>query len=251
MPFQDLFSTQAAAYADIRPDYPAALFEFLCSTVPHRTVAWDCATGNGQAAVALAAYFDRVIATDASAEQLTHARPNPRVEYRVATAENSGLPAASIALTTVAQALHWFDLEKFYAEVKRVLVPDGVIAVWSYGDPNIIDAPSLDASLQEFNFGTMGSYWPSGRGKVGAGYLQMAFPFAELPTPSLVIERDWTLGELAQYLRTWSARARYLAQHGTDPVAPFEERLAVSWGGAAVRHRLRWPLTIRAGRRSA
>jgi ubiquinone/menaquinone biosynthesis C-methylase UbiE len=219
----------------------------VCDAVAHRGVAWDCATGNGQAAVALAAYFEHVIATDASAEQLARARPHPRVEYRVAPAETSGLPDGVIDLVTVAQALHWFDLDRFYAEVNRVLVPRGVLAVWSYDDPVVVDDAAVDAALEHFNHVTVGPYWPSGRGLVGKGYLRLAFPFDEIPAPSFVIVRRWTIHELAQYLRSWSARARYVARHGTDPVSPFIDALGPIWGDPATRHEVRWPVTVRLG----
>ncbi len=248
MGFQDLFSAQAATYAAIRPDYPPALFDFLASIVERRRLAWDCATGNGQAALALAAFFERVIATDASAEQLAHARAHPRIEYRVATAEASGLPGATVDLVTVAQALHWFDRERFYAEAKRVLVPRGVLAVWSYGDPVIPDDRAVDAALQHFNLVTLGPYWPAGRGLVGAAMRQLPFPFVETPAPPIDIVRLWTLDELAQYLRSWSSCAAYLKRHGADPVSPFLESLAPLWGDRGTRHELRWAVTARVGR---
>jgi ubiquinone/menaquinone biosynthesis C-methylase UbiE len=248
VPVADLFSTQAATYADIRPDYPPELLEFVCGAVARRGVAWDCATGNGQAAVALAAYFDRVIATDASAEQLAHAHANPRIEYRVAAAEASGLPDGSIDLVTVAQALHWLDLDRFYGEVKRVLVRGGLLAVWSYEDPIVADDAAIDAALRHYNHVTVGPYWPPGRELVGRGYLRLAFPFDEIPAPPFVIVRKWTIHELAQYLRSWSARARYVARHGTDPVAPFIESLGSIWGDdPATRHEVIWPVTLRLG----
>lgn len=246
--FQDLFSAQAATYADIRPDYPAALFAFVCSTVVQRSVAWDCATGNGQAAVPLAGYFDRVVATDASQAQLSHARAHARVEYRLARAEASGLPDASVDLVTVAQALHWFDRDRFYAEARRVLTQRGVLAVWSYDDPIVGDDPLLDAALQHFNKVTLGPYWPEGRGLVGKGYRAIPFPFDEIASPPFVIERSWTLDELAQYLRSWSSRARYVERHGTDPVVPFIEALTQDWSEPSVRHEVRWPVTMRIGR---
>jgi ubiquinone/menaquinone biosynthesis C-methylase UbiE len=247
VPFHDLFSTQAATYAAIRPDYPPELFTFLVAHVARREVAWDCATGSGQAAVALAAYFDRIIATDASAAQIAHAQPSPRIEYRVALAEASGLTNGSVDLVTVAQALHWFDRDRFYAEARRVLAPGGVLAVWSYDDPAIEDDAALDTALRHFNTVTLGPYWPTGRGLTGDGYRRIPFPFDEIPAPSFVIGREWTLAELAQYLRSWSSRAQYLAQHGTDPVTLFERDLAPRWGGANRRHSVRWPVTMRVG----
>lgn len=243
------FARQAATYAAIRPDYPPALFDFVASLGGARRLAWDCGTGNGQAAVALAEHFARVIATDASAEQLAHARPHPRVEYRVATAEASGLADASADVVTVAQALHWFDLDRFHAEVRRVVRRGGVIVVWSYGDPVLRDGdPLLDEALRRFNHEAMRDWWPPERQAVGEGYRSLPFPFAELPAPTLVLERRWTLGELAAYLRSWSAVMRYVAVRGADPVRDVEAELATRWGGAGERHLVRWPLVVRAGR---
>ena len=241
MGFQDLFSAQAATYAAIRPDYPPALFDFLASIVERRRLAWDCATGNGQAALALAAFFERVIATDASAEQLAHARAHPRIEYRVATAEASGLPGATVDLVTVAQALHWFDRERFYAEAKRVLVPRGVLAVWSYGDPVIPDDRAVDAALQHFNLVTLGPYWPAGRGLVGAAMRQLPFPFVETPAPPIDIVRLWTLDELAQYLRSW-----YCAPRISSATAPIPCRR--SWRAWRPCGEIAGPVTSCGGR---
>ena len=146
MAFSDHFSARAADYASSRPRYPSALFAWLATIAPRRTLAWDCGTGNGQAATALARRFARVIATDASAEQIANAAPNPRVIYRVAASERSGLPGGCADVVTVAQALHWFDLPRFWDEARRVLRADGVVAAWCYGlatvDPAVDDAVS-------------------------------------------------------------------------------------------------------------
>ena len=247
--FKDHFTAQAAAYAQFRPEYPPALFDFVASLVERRDVAWDCGTGSGQAAVALAGHFARVVGTDASEAQVAAARgrrPHARVEYRVVPAEASGLPDASVNLVTVAQALHWFDLPRFYAEVRRVVAPGGALAVWSYDDP-MLDDPALDERLQRFNEETVGPYWPPERRLVGEGYRALPFPFAETAAPALTLEQRWTLGELAGYLRSWSATARYVAARGADPVAPLEVELAALWGDPARRRLVRWPLTVRAG----
>lgn len=251
MPAPDYFSSRAADYAAHRPTYPAALVDFVAGLVTRHDVAWDCATGNGQAALALAERFTRVIATDASGAQLERARPHARVEYRVAPAESSGLPGASVDLVTVAQALHWLDLDRFYAEVRRVAAPGGALAAWSYGDP-VLDDPALDRILARFNFGTLAPYWPTERRAVGEGYLSFPFPFAEVQAPRFVIERSWTLSELAGYLRSWSAVARYVATHGTNPVPEAEAALAAAgWTDPDTRHVIRWPLYVRAGRVTA
>ncbi len=245
--YKDYFSSQAERYADIRPDYPSTLIDFVAGLVRWHRVAWDCATGSGQAAIPLAAHFAQVIATDASESQVEHARGHPNVEYRVAAAESSGLAGASVDLVTVAQALHWLDRDRFYAEVRRVLAPGGALAVWTYGDPSIEGDSAVDAALQHFNHETLGSYWPAGRGDVGEGYLRYPFPFAEVPTPHFEIEREWTLAELGRYARSWSSTVRYVSQHGTDPVAGFETDLAAIWGAPETRHWVRWQITLRAG----
>src|SRR5262245_52526179 len=121
--FADHFSQVATRYASFRPHYPVGLFDYLLTLVPRNSLVWDCAAGGGQATVDLAARFERVIATDASPEQLGSAPPLDNVEYRVALAETSGLADNSVGLITVAQALHWFDRNRFFPEVERVLKP--------------------------------------------------------------------------------------------------------------------------------
>ena len=247
MPFKDHFSSIAAAYAAYRPTQPPALLDFVAACAPRREVAWDCATGNGQAAVGLAERFARVIATDASAEQIAHATPHPRVEYRVAPAEASGLEAASADVVTVAQAMHWLDAEAFYREVRRVVVPGGAIVVWSYQLVRL-DAPVIDRAVRRFAYETLGSYWPPERRHVDTGDRTLPFPFPEIPAPELVLVERWTLAQLAGYLRTWSATARYVAAHGRDPVAPLEAELREDWGGEETRRTVTWPYAVRAGR---
>jgi SAM-dependent methyltransferase len=244
--FQDHFSEAPSAYAAFRPHYPAALFEFLAACVPRRLRAWDCATGNGQAALGLAGLFDQVIATDASAAQVAQARPCPNIEYRVAPAEDSGIAAGSIDLVTVAQALHWLDREAFFTEARRVLVPRGVIAVWCYSWVTI--DPLIDETVRAFNTQEVGPYWPPGRELVDEGYRSIGFPFEELAVPPFAIEQDMTLAEFAGYVRTWSATQRYTAAQKVDPVIGLADRLARRWGPPGAIRRVRWPLHVRAGR---
>jgi hypothetical protein len=244
--FADHFSASAAEYARFRPHYPPALFEWLGGIVRQRRVAWDCATGNGQAAVALAGRFDTVIATDGSAAQLAAATPHPRVRYACATAERSCLRSASVDLVTVAQALHWFDLGGFYEEVDRVVVADGVIAVWSYG-PIAVDA-RIDPVVDELYHGTLGDWWPSERAHVDNGYRDLDFPFARIESPPLAMRERWSLGALLGYIGTWSAVQRYRKARGDDELQRFAARLGDAWGDPERTRSVRWQLMIRAGR---
>ncbi|ACB74455.1 class I SAM-dependent methyltransferase [Opitutus terrae] len=245
--FQDLFSGVAAHYATFRPHYPAALFDLLATLEARDTTVWDCACGNGQASVELARRFARVVATDASVEQITSAARLPNIDYRVALAEDSRLAERSTGLVTVAQALHWFDLPRFYAEVKRVLQPGGLLAVWCYGI-NEIEGGEVNGLVQEFYGGVLGPYWPRSRELVEAGYRTLPFPFAELPAPTLRMEAHWTLEQLLGYFSTWSARTRYVEARGQDPLIPFAAELAQVWGKPQARRTITWPLGVRLGR---
>ncbi|MEO5902992.1 MAG: class I SAM-dependent methyltransferase [Gemmatimonadaceae bacterium] len=246
MTFRDLFSERAKIYSQFRPEYPDELFAWLRGLVQRHDMVWDCATGSGQAAKALVEVFSRVVATDASAEQIAEAVPEPGIEYRVATASRSGLPDHSVNMVTVAQALHWLDLNSFYAEVRRVLVPDGAIVIWGYGDP-VMQAEPLEQIVHAYNRGTIEDYWMPERAILLERYANVAFPFREIETPALTLDRHWTLPELVGYLRTWSATANYTKKTGTDPIPPVETALAKHWGEKENRRLVRWPLHIRAG----
>jgi len=245
--FRDHFSAVAEGYAAYRPRYPDALFDYVAGLAPRRGLAWDCACGNGQATLGLAERFDRVIATDASAAQIAQAAPHPRVVYRVAPAESSGLEATSVDLVTVAQAMHWLDLDRFYAEVRRVLAADGVLAVWTYAKAHL-DDPALDGVLQEFYHGTIGPFWPPGRELAETGYRTLPFPFDERTAPPFEMTADWTLAQLLGYVGTWSATGRYVTERGRDPRPDLEVALRLRWGPAGETHRLRWPVGLRVGR---
>lgn len=245
--FPDHFSAVAASYARYRPRYPAALFDFLLTLVSPKGLVWDCAAGSGQATKELAARFARVVATDASAAQLAAAPLLPNVEYRVALAEDSGLPEASFDLVTVAQALHWFDLERFYAEVRRVAKPHAILAAWCY-DTCTIEGEEADLVMRHFYEETLGPFWPANRRLVEDRYRTIPFPFEELPAPQLAMEERWTLPELLGYVATWSARQRSLAEAGHDPLPAFAEALAAAWGDPHRPRRVRWALALRVGR---
>lgn len=246
MRFKDHFSGHADRYQQFRPDYPPELLRFLASAAPDWETAWDCATGSGQAAAGLAAHFVRVIATDASFQQLSSAVGPSNVAYLQSLAEQTPLRDASVSLTTVAQALHWFDLDRFYAEVRRVLRPGGLIAVWTYSRVSG-GAPDFDAVLDDFFFNKVGAFWPPERRHVDVGYSSLPFPFERLKTPSFEIriqaDIDWMLG----YMRTWSACQRYLKARGRDPVTEREASLRRAWGRRK-RRQLRWKMPLLLGR---
>ena len=248
--FTDHFAPVAADYASFRPTYPAALFAWLAGIAPGRALAWDCAAGSGQASRDLAEHFERVVATDASEMQIVAAVPHPRVEYRVAPAEASELPDAAVDLITVAQALHWFDLDRFFLEVRRVLKPGGVLAVWTYGVLSVVDE-AVDAQVQTFYRETVGPYWPPERRHVETGYRTLPFPFAELEPPEFHMEAFWSLPELLGYFRSWSATSRYIADQGNDPVTALAAVLAPLWGSPDDRRRITWPLAVRIGKASS
>ena len=241
--FKDHFSKQAAEYAQFRPRYPGELFRWLSSVTPSRQLAWDCATGNGQAAVELARVFDRVIATDASEEQVANAEANSRVNYKVAPAEQSGLEAQSVDLVTVAQALHWFDLERFYAEVRRVLKPDGVFAAWAYKLATV--SPAIDAIVNHYYSDVVGPYWPAERVLVEK-FEELPFAFDQIAAPPFEMVAKWKAEHLLGYLRTWSATQRFMMAEKRDPLNEVEGELRAAWGTAT--RQVIWPLTVRAGR---
>lgn len=245
--FADHFSPVADRYASFRPRYPRALFAWLAEIAPRREVAWDCATGNGQAAGGLAEFFARVIATDASAQQLANATPHPRIEYRAASAEASGLPPQSADLITVAQAAHWFDLDRFYAEARRVARPGAILAVWCYGEMRFGNDP-IDRALDHYYHDVAGPFWPPERKMIEARYATLPFPFAELVAPTFEIESEFSLPQLAGYLRTWSATQRFHAARGFDPVVELESRLRPHWPEVPLRPA--WPLHLRVSRLS-
>ena len=244
----DHFSRLAPAYASCRPHYPESLFDHLAGLVRRHDLAWDCAAGSGQAAIPLARRFKRVLATDISAAMLGQAAPTPGVEYRVAPAEASGLGDASADLVTVAQALHWLDQERFYREAVRVLAPGGVLAVWTYGNQQL-DDPLLDQVLRRFYHEIVGPFWPPERRHVESGYRTLSFPFPELGAPPLAMEEFWSLTQLLGYVGTWSATQRFREAEGHDPLGQLGEDLARHWGDPSLARRIRWPLSLRAGRR--
>lgn len=238
------FGSNSAGYAAARPSYPEVLFDWLAAQAPARNAAWDAGCGNGQATVALARRFARVLGTDLSAEQVAHAPAVANVTWRVARSEDVDHEPASLDLVLVAQALHWFDLDRFYPLVQRALVPGGVFAAVGYAWFNV-DA-EVDNRVRELLLEPLRPFWAQGNAKLLRGYRELPFPFEPIDTPMLDIEVQWTLAQMIAYVETWSAVRRMRTETGVDVVAPAAEQLASLWGDGA--RRVTMPLTLRAGR---
>lgn len=240
------FSDKSDLYAQARPKYPAPLFRYLAEQSRETTRAWDCGTGSGQAAVALADYFRAVDATDVSREQIANATPHPRVTYAVQPAEATGFPDAAFDLITVAQALHWFDLDKFWPEVRRTLKPGGIFAAWAYGWPHI--SPAVDAVLQRELLDPIRPYWAEQNRLVWSGYRDIPFPFDELAVPRIEMTLQWNLAELLAYLGTWSATRCYVEANGAGVLDHLSANITVAWGDTDARKPVLMDFYLRAGR---
>jgi SAM-dependent methyltransferase len=242
MKFKDHFSKQAADYAKFRPRYPREMFEYLGTVAPSRKLAWDSATGNGQAAVSLAKVFERVIATDASEKQIANAQRHERVVYRVAPGEDSGIDLETVDLVMVAQALHWFDLDRFYTEARRVLKHEGVLAASAYNLLHI--GPGIDEIVNRYYFDVVDPFWPPER-KLIEQFGRLSFPFHEIEPPKFEMTAQWDLHHLLGYLRTWSSTQRLITARGTDPVQEISQQLHNAWGPAEQIRKVVWPLMLR------
>lgn len=227
---KDNFSTRADKYAQFRPSYPDALFHYLLSLVPGKENAWDCGTGNGQVAQRLAGVFQTVYATDISAQQLDNAVVLPNIRYSLQPAEKTDFSDHIFDLITVAQAIHWFDFDAFYAEAQRTLKPRGILAVIGYNLPRFTSA--IDAVIAGFYRDVVGPFWDKERRYIDEQYRTIPFPYADLPAPSFTIDVQWTFDHLIGYLQTWSAVKHYQKQRTEDPLVLIEPRLKEAWGHA-------------------
>lgn len=234
----------AEDYQRFRPDYPPALFEWLAGVAPTRRLAIDVGTGNGQAAVGLARHFDRVIATEPSAEQLRSARVHPHIEYRIEPAESLSAETGSADLVVAAQAAHWLDWPRFNRQAQRVLAARGVLAIWCYERCQV--APAVDRLIDSFYRDVVGPYWPRERRQVEEGYRDLPLPVPAMDVPRLAMQAEWDARAMLGYLGTWSAVRRYRARTGRDPLALVTAALESAWGAAP--RRVQWPLSIKAGR---
>jgi SAM-dependent methyltransferase len=241
---KDNFSRYSPAYAKYRPGYPPELFTYILGFVKEKEKAWDCGTGNGQSAKALSQYFKQVIATDISQGQLDNAHPAPNIRYTVESAEQTSIDDASIDLVTVAQAIHWFDLDRFYAELRRVAKPGAVLAVWCYSLLQV--SPSIDNLISDHHFIVLKDHWDPERRYVDEQYANIPFPFEEITAPVFHICLRWSLEDLGGYLRTWSALQKFITACGHDPVDGLIEKLKPLWGNKPLRQII-FPVHLRLG----
>jgi SAM-dependent methyltransferase len=241
---KDNFSGQSEGYSKYRPLYPLELFDFINAVVKTKILAWDCATGNGQSARELAKTFKTVYASDVSEKQLAQAPKLENVIYAKEPAEQTSLTTGTVNLVTVAQALHWFDLDKFYAEVRRVSAPGGMIAVWTYSLFSV--SPEIDQVMDEYHFDTLQAYWDPERQYVDEGYENIPFPFPEIDCPRFEISVDWDINSLEGYLDTWSAVQKYIKVNGTSPVPGVIDRLKAFFP-VGKKLTIRFPLYLKMG----
>lgn len=246
MGFKDYFSGFAARYRDARPTYPRELWQWLAGQCAERKVVWDAACGSGQAAVALTEFFEDVFASDASRQQIAHAIRHPDVQYREEPAEECGMSDATADLVVIAQALHWVDRPRFYAEARRVLKPGGAIAAVCYGLMSV--TPSLDHAIAKFYDGILGPYWAPERRLVDDGYKSIEFPFKEFAAPHFTMSHQWNFEQLMAYLDSWSALQKCRKETGDDPLKVAHDLLEADWGDKGSIRTVTWPLAVRVGR---
>ena len=242
---KECFSGLSSNYAKYRPSYPKELFHYLASLSSEHTLAWDCATGNGQAAVMLSSFFQQVIATDISPRQIDLVTLKPNIDYRVLPAEKTNLSPASVDLVTVAQSLYYLQLNEFYEEARRVLKPNGVLAAWCYGLPVV--SPSIDALLHYLHFEVLGPFWPPERKAVDDGLQTIFFPLQRLIPPHFSIKLQWDFAYFMGYLKSWMAVPLYQKKFNKDPLSLVAEPLLAAWGTATTRKEIHWALALLVG----
>jgi SAM-dependent methyltransferase len=246
MDFKDHFSDVASSYATFRPQYPQTLFDWLASLTRRHDLAWDCACGSGQASLPLASRFKQVVASDASATQVISAGSLENVSYVVAAAVPSPLSDNAVDLVTVAQALHWFVGDAFFAEVHRVLGPGGVFAAWTYGMPRVV-SPTVEETIHKFIDDPLGPYWPPEVRLVLDGYTSIDLPFEERAAPEFEMTAEWTVARFIGHARTWSATRRFIEERGEDPIDRLAAELEHCWGEGENPLPISWRLKIRVG----
>jgi ubiquinone/menaquinone biosynthesis C-methylase UbiE len=241
---KDYFSLRSKAYAIYRPRYPKELFEFIAGLAEIKKTAWDAGTGNGQTATELALLFDQVIATDISPQQLEQAPRVVNIRYQSEPAEKTSIAGASVNLVTVSQALHWFKLDSFYEEVRRVAASRAIIAAWTYS--LLMIDPEVDELLKNFHFNILKHYWDPERKHVDNGYRDIPFPFKSVDAPGFQITTQWRLEDLEGYLNTWSAVQKFIANDKINPVTALMEEISLLWEKEEVKE-INFPIHLKLG----
>lgn len=245
MDFKDNFSKQSKAYQRYRPSYPEELFAFLSSLTKTHDLAWDCATGNGQAALGLADFYKKIYATDPSENQLANAIRDTRIIYKNEKAERSSLQDTSVDLITVAQAMHWFDFDLFFSEVKRVLKPKGILAAWTYGPPDI--SAQINELILHYRDSVVGEYWQRENQYVTDRYSTIPFPFKEIDTPSFTFEKRIDRNDLIGLLESWSATQKFKNETGKDPIDEIMPQLEKYWDNSHQNKSATWNIYMKVG----
>jgi SAM-dependent methyltransferase len=244
--FKDYFSTKSAQYAKHRPHYPIELYSYLSGLTPCHNLAWDCGTGNGQAALGLSPFYSKVIATDPSVQQIQNAILKENIDYRIEKAEQTSIPSKSVDLITIANALHWFDFDSFYEEVNRVLKLNGIIAAWCYGLPQI--DPDVDHLLKHFHEVILNDYWLYENRLVEQEYKTIPFPFPKIESPEFTTTKELAPLEFIDFINTWSAVQRYLQTNGINPTNELSDNMLPIWKDVNSRKKVSWKLILKMGR---
>ena len=211
------FGTDSRSYSQDRPQYPPELFAWISSMCRGHKTAWDCATGNGQAAIGLSHWFEKVDATDLASEQLAEAFSLPNVRYSAQSAEQTSFPDANFDLIAVAQALHWFDFRRFWPEVRRIARQDAFFCAWGYSwFKRTPDLTELHAIYLDPLLDLLKPYWARENGILWNGYStsDIEFPFDRFDAPPIDISISWDINTLFRYVRTWSAFKMALKAEG-------------------------------------
>jgi ubiquinone/menaquinone biosynthesis C-methylase UbiE len=241
------FGEKSSEYLQYRPTYPDQLFQYLYGMTEEANLVWDCGTGNGQSAIALSHYFKKVIASDINQPQLDQAIKKDNIHYCCFSAENAALSDSIVDMITVAQALHWLDLEIFYQEVKRVSHQTSFIAAWCYSLGTF--QKEVDEIIQKLYADILGDqYWPKERQYIDKKYQTIYFPFQRIQTPTFMMTKHVNLMELIGYLNTWSAIKEYQRLNHSNPIHLVMDDLKESWGDPIKKQEIGWPIHLLLGR---
>ena len=221
---KDLFSQNSQLYKQARPDYPHSVIHEILKHTPEHSFAWDCGAGSGQCTPLLVPYCEQNVATDLSESQLQSAPYFENVSYQIQIAEQTIFANQSFDLISVAQAIHWFDFEKFYAEVRRTLKLNGLLAVVGYGLLEIQDQ-QVNTMIQALYYEKLAGCWDAERRYIDEAYQTIPFDFDEITVPKFSMTYQWTAAQLLKYLSTWSAIKNYQDQYAEHALLDLAEYL--------------------------